>query len=221
MTLAIFDLDNTLLTGDSDHGWGEFLVEKKIVDGNAYRKANEKFYALYKQGKLDIYEYAAFSFEPLAAHTMEQLKVLHTEFMEAVIWPMIGKKALDLVETHRCLGHTLLVITATNSFITSPIVAAFGIDNLLATEPQIIDGRYVNKISGTPCFHKGKVDRLNTWLKKEGLGLEGSFFYSDSHNDLPLMERVEHPIAVDPDEVLAGIARERGWKIISLINQGT
>lgn len=218
MTLAIFDLDNTLLSGDSDHGWGEFLVKKKLVDEGTYREANQKFYDLYKKGKLDIYEYAAFSFEPLMAHTMEQLAELHDEFMDKVIAPMIGEKALSLVDEHRRLGHILLVITATNSFITRPIVSAFGIENLLATEPEIIDGRYVNKIQGIPCFHSGKVERLNSWLQDKEVTLDGSYFYSDSHNDLPLMEKVENPIAVDPDEKLLETAKKKGWKIISLLN---
>ncbi|MCK5070975.1 MAG: HAD family hydrolase [Desulfocapsa sp.] len=218
MTLAIFDLDNTLLSGDSDHGWGEFLVRKKLVDETAYKKANEKFYALYKLGKLDIYEYSAFSFRPLMEHSMEQLHELHCEFMKNVIRPMIGEKALSLVEKHRASGHELLVITATNSFITRPIVNAFGIENLLATEPRIVDGRYTNEIDGTPCFHSGKVKRLEHWLSDKELTLNGSFFYSDSHNDLPLMEKVDHPVAVDPDEILLQIAKERSWDIISLID---
>ena len=216
MTLAIFDLDNTLLSGDSDHGWGEFLVRKKIVDGKTYRRSNEKFYQKYQQGTLDIFEYSAFSFTPLAAHTMEELAVLHEEFMRDIICPMIGHKAKSLVERHRQKGHILLVITATNSFVTRPIVEAFGIENLLATEPEIVNGRYTKSIDGTPCFKEGKVTRLREWMAQNEYTLEGSFFYSDSHNDCPLMEQVDNPVAVDPDEQLEEIAKKRGWKIISL-----
>ncbi len=218
MTLAIFDLDNTLLTGDSDHGWGEFLVRKKLVDEKTYKTANERFYELYKVGKLDIYEYAAFSFQPLAEHSMDELQVLHREFMADVILPMIGAKAKALIENHQRSGHILLVITATNSFITRPIVKYLGIKNLLATEPKIINGRYTNQIDGTPCFHEGKVARLQKWIQQEGHSLDGSYFYSDSHNDLPLMEKVDTAIAVDPDKELAKIAKQRGWKIISLLD---
>ena len=218
MTLAIFDLDNTLLSGDSDHGWGNFLVRKKLVDEESYSSTNERFYELYKRGLLDIHEYSAFSFQPLTEHSMEELKKLHDEFMRDVILPMMGVKAKLLIQQHQQKGHILLVITATNSFITRPIVEAFGIDNLLATEPRVVNGRYTNKIEGIPCYHEGKVIRLQKWLKQEKLGLEGSFFYSDSHNDLPLMEIVETAIAVDPDEQLAEIAKQRGWKIISLLD---
>lgn len=217
MTLAIFDLDNTLLSGDSDHGWGEFLIGKNLVDKEIYKEANERFYELYTLGKLDIHEYATFSFQPLAARSMEELKNLHAEFMRDVIQPMIGKKAKALIRHHQEQGHVLLVITATNSFITRPIVEAFGIANLLATEPEIKNGRYTNKIQGTPCYQEGKVDRLQKWMEEHKFSLEGSYFYSDSHNDLPLMELVETAIAVDPDEKLAEIAKLKGWKIISLL----
>lgn len=218
MTLVIFDLDNTLLSGDSDFTWGEFLVKKKLVDEKSYKETNEKFYEQYKQGVLDIYEFCKFSFKPLAEHSMEELQELHNEFMEDVIRPMIGEKAKSLVEYHQQKGHVLLVITATNSFITRPIVEAFGIKNLLATEPKISNGRYVNVVEGTPCFHEGKVVRLMEWLEQEKLTLEGSVFYSDSYNDLPLMEKVDVPIAVDPDKKLELIAKQRGWKVISLLD---
>ncbi len=216
MTLAIFDLDNTLLSGDSDHGWGEFLVKKKLVDEGEYKKRNELFYQQYKQGNLDIFEYAAFSFRPLAEYSMKQLASLHEEFMLDVINPMIGIKAQNLVEQHRKKGHVLLVITATNSFVTRPIVDAFGIENLLATEPEVVDGRFVNSIDGIPCFKGGKVERLKDWMTRNKYTLDGSYFYSDSHNDYPLMAQVDNPVAVDPDPQLERIAKEKGWKIISL-----
>jgi len=216
MTLAIFDLDNTLLSGDSDYGWGQFLVRKKLVDEASYEAANLSFYEQYQLGTLDIFEYSAFSFKPLSECSMEQLRILHNEFMQEVIRPMMGDKAKSLVKQHQQQGHILMVITATNSFITRPIVEAFGIDNLLATDPKIVNGRYTTEIEGIPCFHEGKVRRLENWLAQNNVSLAGSCFYSDSHNDLPLMEIVETAIAVDPDEKLAAVARQRGWQIISL-----
>ncbi len=216
MALSIFDLDNTLLSGDSDHGWGQFLVDKKIVDGPSYEAANTRFYEQYKAGVLDIYEYCAFSFQPLVERSMAELHGLHDEFMREIIRPMMGDQAKELVSRHRTQGDTLMVITATNSFITAPIVEAFGIDNLLATDPKIVDGCYTTEIEGIPCFHEGKVRRLENWLQQNSTTLEGSCFYSDSINDLPLMEQVDTPVAVDPDDKLAEVARLRGWKVISL-----
>ena len=217
MALAIFDLDHTLLSGDSDHRWGDFLVKKNLVDGELYKRTNDKFYDQYKQGTLDIYKFAEFSFQALTEHSKETLAELHVEFMKDVISPMISEKARSLVNHHRQQGHVLLVITATNSFISRPIVDAFGIPHLLATEPKIVDGRYVNSIEGTPCFQEGKVKRLQEWLDQENFNLDGSYFYSDSHNDCPLMEQVTNAIAVDPDEQLKKIAKQKGWKIISLL----
>ncbi len=218
MTLAIFDLDNTLLSGDSDFEWGRFLVRKNLVDEEIYETANARFYEQYQRGELDIFEYSAFSFKPLADHSIQELHLLHREYMEEVIQPMIGNKAKSLVEKHRQRGHTLMVMTSTNSFITRPIVQAFNIAILLATEPKIINGRYTTEIEGIPCFKEGKVERLNNWLAQNNASLEGSFFYSDSYNDLPLLEQVESPIAVDPDKRLAALALQRGWQIISLLD---
>ncbi|RUM41360.1 MAG: HAD-IB family hydrolase [Desulfobulbus sp.] len=216
MTLAIFDLDNTLLSGDSDYGWGEFLVRKNIVDKHHYEAENLRFYELYKQGNLDIYEYSAFSFEPLTRFSMNDLQQLHEEFMDEVVRPMMGDKAKKLVQWHKDQGHTLLVITATNSFITRPIVKAFGIEHLLATDPKVVEGRFTTEIDGIPCFQDGKVKRLKKWLAANNESLTGSFFYSDSFNDLPLMEIVDHVIAVDPDEKLAEISARQGWTTLSL-----
>ncbi len=216
MTLAIFDLDNTLLDGDSDYGWGQFLVKKNYVDPVQYEAANVEFFRQYQKGELDIYEYCAFSFKPLAERSMDELQALHREFMETIVRPMITQKARDLVEQHRQQGHILLVMTSTNSFITRPIALEFGIEHLLATEPKIIDGRYTTEVDGIPCFHEGKVKRLELWLRSTGYSLSGSWFYSDSMNDLPLLEKVDHAVAVDPDEKLAQVAKKRGWKIISL-----
>jgi len=216
MTLAIFDLDNTLLGGDSDYEWGCFLVKKNLVDSAWYQTANLEFYEQYKQGSLDIFKFSAFSFKPLSEHSMETLQILHDEFMQTVIRPLISRKARDLVRHHKEQCHTLLVITATNSFITRPIVRAFGIDHLLATDPRIIDGRYTTEIEGIPCFQEGKVKRLEQWLRQNNQSLVGSYFYSDSHNDLPLMDLVEHAVAVDPDAKLTKVAGQRGWPVISL-----
>lgn len=216
MALALFDLDNTLLAGDSDYEWGRFLIRKGLVNEDYYEAENNRFYDQYKQGTLDIYEFSAFSFQPLAERSMEELHVLHGEFMQEVIEPMIGKPAQALVDKHKEQGDTAMVITATNSFITSPIARAFGIEHLLATEPKIVNNRYTREVDGIPCFHEGKVQRLENWLAEKKMSLQGSCFYSDSINDLPLLEKVDTPVAVDPDEKLAALARERGWKCISL-----
>ncbi|UOG93372.1 MAG: HAD-IB family hydrolase [Candidatus Thiothrix sulfatifontis] len=216
MTLALFDLDNTLLNGDSDYAWGQFLVSKGLVEREHYETANQYFYDQYKQGVLDIHEFAAFSFQPLSERSMAELAALHREFMISSVHPMITDAAQQLVEQHRRQGHTLVVITATNSFITRPIVEAFGIPHLLATEPKVMDGRYTREIVGVPCFQAGKVTRLQHWLENRAETLAGSYFYSDSRNDLPLLEMVDNPVAVDPDDTLRTIAQEKGWPIISL-----
>jgi HAD superfamily hydrolase (TIGR01490 family) len=216
MTLAIFDLDNTLIADDSDYLWGQFLVDKGIVDKDTYEQMNAKFYDDYKAGTLNIYEFLDFSLKPLTAHSVEQLHFWREQFINEIITPILLKPAQDLVNKHRAQGDTLLVITATNRFITAPIVALYGIDNLIATTPELIDNRYTGKIVGVPCFQGGKVTLLNEWLAQTGEILEGSYFYSDSHNDLPTLELVTHPIVVNPDAKLHQIAQERGWEIISL-----
>ncbi len=218
MTLALFDLDNTLLSGDSDYEWGQFLVRKNLVDKKAYEEANIRFYEQYKQGELDIYEWSAFTFKPLAERSMKALATLHKEYMQDVILPIMGDKAKATIKHHRQQGHTLIVITATNSFITRPIVEAFGIENLIATESKIVNGRYTTDVDGIPCFSTGKVERLTAWLTRNNESLEGSYFYSDSHNDLPLLEIVDHPIAVDPDGTLEAIAKQREWRITSFLD---
>ncbi len=216
MTLAIFDLDNTLLGGDSDYLWGRFLVERGIVDGVYYERENQRFYDEYKAGVLNIHEFLNFSLKPLAEHDPETLRRWHREFMASHIAPIMQPKARTLLERHRQQGHFLLIITATNHFVTAPIAEALGVDDLLATDPEFHDGCYTGRVSGIPCFREGKVQRLEAWLKTTGRNLAGSWFYSDSHNDLPLLEMVEHPVAVDPDETLEDHARTRGWEIISL-----
>ena len=219
MTLAIFDLDNTLLAGDSDHSWGEFLVQKKLVDGEEYRLANDHFYQDYKAGTLDIYAFLQFSLAVLTRHSPTELAALHAEFMQTHIEPMMLPKAKALLKEHRARGDYLLIITATNSFVTRPIADRLNVDDILATDPEIINGRYTGKSIGTPCFQGGKVIRLHEWLKTNDQQLAGAYFYSDSINDLPLLELVTNPVAVDPDERLEKIAKDKGWQIISLRGQ--
>ncbi|MDX9873275.1 MAG: HAD family hydrolase [Spongiibacteraceae bacterium] len=216
MRLAIFDLDNTLLNGDSDHAWGQFLVDKGVVDADVYREANDRFYHLYQRGELDIHAYLAFALEPLTQHPMEQLMQWHNEFMREVIAPMRLAKADALLAQHREQGDFLLIITATNDFVTRPIAESLGVDELLATTCELRNGSYTGRIVGTATFREGKVTRLQEWLQERGFSLEGSYFYSDSQNDLPLLEMVDHPVAVDPDPTLRALAEERGWPVISL-----
>ncbi|MGD9391222.1 MAG: HAD family hydrolase [Thioalkalispiraceae bacterium] len=216
MALAIFDLDNTLLKGDSDYEWGQFLARQGLVDKDSYERENHRFYNEYKAGTLDIFEFLEFSLRPLSEHRPETLNQLHEKFMAECIRPMITAASRSKIEEHRQADDILLIITATNRFVTGPIAAELGIDNLLATDPEIINGRYTGKVSGTPCFRDGKVERLESWLRQNGLNLADSYFYSDSHNDLPLLEKVTHPVAVDPDETLQQHAEMKGWPIISL-----
>ncbi len=216
MSLAIFDLDNTLIADDSDFLWGQFLVDRGIVDRNQYEQANARFYEDYKQGTLDIVEFLNFSLAPLAQHEAEQLFQWRSQFVEEIIRPILLQQAMDLVNRHREKGDTLLVITATNRFVTEPIVKLYGIENLLATTPEFVDGRYTGKFNGTPCYREGKVTLLREWLKNSGETLQDSWFYSDSHNDLPLLKLVTHPVAVDPDNTLRNFAEDEDWQIISL-----
>lgn len=216
MALAIFDLDNTLLGGDSDHAWGEFLVERRLVDADSYKQANDAFYQDYLRGELDVYAYQTFALEPLTRFSPEQLQQLHQQFMQTKIDPMMLDQAQALLQQHRDAGDFLLIITATNRFVTGPIAERLGVDDILATEAERIDGRYTGRLDGTPCFQEGKVERLNSWLQTNQHSLLGSYFYSDSRNDIPLLERVDHPVAVDADPVLIEHAQRLGWSIISL-----
>lgn len=216
MSLAIFDLDNTLLCGDSDHAWGEFLVEQQIVDPERYQQANDHFYQCYQSGTLDILEYLEFALKPLTEHSKAQLDDWHRQFMAEKVAPMRLAKADALLAKHRQAGDTLLIITATNRFVTGPIATALGVEHILATDPEFDGQRYTGKVSGTPCFQEGKVIRLQGWLQEQQKELGGSYFYSDSHNDLPLLEQVDKPVAVNPDEQLSQIAEQKGWPIISL-----
>lgn len=219
MNIALFDLDNTLLAGDSDFQWGQFLIAKGLLDKAVHHDRNVAFYEDYKQGKLDIVAFLAFQLKPLSEHKRQYLDTLHQEFMATVIRPMITQKARDLVEHHRNSGDMLMVITATNSFVTRPIAKEFGIDLLIGTDPEEINGEFTGNFVGTPSFQKGKVTRLLAWLAEEGKTLESfpvSYFYSDSHNDLPLMKLVTNPVAVDADPTLSEYAQTHGWPLISL-----
>ncbi|WP_455365921.1 histidinol-phosphatase, partial [Kaarinaea lacus] len=207
---------NTLLAGDSDYLWGEFLVEQGLVDGDEYRRENDRFYEEYKAGTLDIYEFLAFSLKPLSEHDVDYLQRLHQQFMEEKIRPIMLSAAFILIEEHKRANATPLIITATNRFVTEPIAREFGVDTIIATEPEFLNNRYTGRVAGTPCFQHGKVERLNQWLQETGLSLKESWFYSDSHNDIPLLSMVNHPVAVDPDQALQQHAEQHGWDIISL-----
>lgn len=215
MTLAIFDLDNTLLNGDSDHAWTQFLVNQGVVPADEFNEANDYFYKQYTQGNLNIDEYLKFCLAPLAQHSKTQLDQWHQQFMAEYILPMQQTQADALLTKHRAEGHYLLIITATNKFVTGPIAAHLDVDHILATEPEFCDGQYTGRVEGTPCFQEGKVTRLHEWLEETGNTLKGSYFYSDSHNDLPLLKLVDNPVAVDADEQLTRYAQEHNWPIIS------
>lgn len=216
MSLAIFDLDSTLIAGDSDHLWGVFLCERGLVDGSDFARCNEQFYRDYQAGNLDIDAYLRFALAPLAGQPPELLAAWHREFMHSKIEPIMLPRAEQLIADHRARGDELIIVTATNAFITRPIASALGIEHLLACEAEIVDGRYTGNPVGIPSYHEGKVTRLLAWSKEHGVALEGAWFYSDSHNDLPLLERVDNPVVVDPDATLREHARTRGWPIISL-----
>jgi len=216
VSLAIFDLDNTLIGGDSDHLWGEFLAEKGVVDGTFYKQENDRFYQEYKAGTLDIMAFLQFSLKALADNSMQDLKIWRDEFMQNHIERLMLPKSFELLEKHRKQGDYLLIITATNRFVTELIAEKLGVDDLLATDPEEVDGRFTGKVAGTPCFRAGKVERLNAWLDTNHHDLKDSWFYSDSYNDLPLLEIVDHPVVVDADDALTAHAKKQGWPIMSL-----
>lgn len=217
--LALFDLDNTLLAGDSDYNWSLFLIEEGLLDAKTHHDRNEQFYLDYKNGCLDIYAFLKFQLQPLAQHPKAFLDQLHLKYMEKVIRPMMTEKAQALVNQHKSNGDLCIVITATNSFVTKPIATAYGIEHLIGTDPEMVDGEYTGGVSGVPSFQEGKVTRLNQWLAERGLSLADfntSYFYSDSHNDLPLMKLVSNPVAVDADATLLAYAQQQGWPCITL-----
>lgn len=215
-TLAIFDLDNTLLGGDSDHAWGEFLIEQGLVDAAAHRTTNDGFYQDYSSGSLDIVAYLKFVLGSIANQTTAQVDELHADFMRSTIESMWLPKAEALLEQHRDNGDYLLIITATSDFITAPIAKKLGVDDILASNAEIINGKYTGKHTGTPCFKEGKVTRLNDWLSDKNFDLDKAWFYSDSHNDIPLLKAVGQPVVVDGDEKLLDYAKAEGWRCISL-----
>lgn len=219
MKLALFDLDNTLLPIDSDHGWSQFLIDLGVLDRQAFESRNNQFYEQYKAGILDIYEFLDFQLLPLKNHPRKQLDQWHEQFMDQVIRPNIKPSALDLVTKHRDAGELCMVITATNSFITKPIVKEFGIEELIATEPEVVDGEFTGRVTGEPSFRDGKVTRITEWMKQRNQSwdsFEGITFYSDSINDLPLLEKATAPVAANPDEKLLAIAKARNWPVLEL-----
>ena len=216
MTLAIFDLDHTLINGDSDHLWGEYMIAQGIVDEQAYRERNDAFYLDYQRGTLDNEIYLAFALEPLTHYSLDELYAWREDYVENWIKPLVAPGTAALLDSHRMRNHELLIISATNLFVSEPIGELLGVDTVLATEPEIIDGRYTGRFLGTPTYQQGKVTALREWLGERAGELASSYFYSDSLNDLALLEEVSHPVAVDPDDDLKAIAEARNWKIIDL-----
>lgn len=215
MAIALFDLDETLLAGDSDYLWGQHLVKIGAVDGDFYERTNRQFYEQYKQGTLDIFEFSRFAFRPLGELPLQKLKQWRNEFIEQKIKPIMLPKGIELIEQHRKAGDKLVIITSTNRFVTEPIAALYDVHQLIAAEPEMVNGNYTGELKA-PCFAKHKVDRLNEWIELSGNNLSDSLAYSDSHNDIPLLEVVTRPIAVDPDEKLKAHALHNDWEIISL-----
>ena len=217
MNLALFDLDNTLLAGDSDFEWAQFLIEQGVLDREIYEARNQEFYDQYKKGTLDIYEFLDFQLKPLARYPRRQLDEWHRSYMQAKIMPMMRETARALVARHAT--DLCAVVTATNSFVTAPIAREFGIEYLVATEPAQDGGEFTGGVAGLPCFRDGKIVRVEAWLAARGQRIdafERSFFYSDSLNDLPLLARVSDPVAVDPDATLRAHALAHGWPVMSL-----
>ena len=219
MRLVLFDLDNTLLGGDSDFEWAQFLIEQGVLDREVYEAKNQQFYDQYKAGTLDIHAFLDFQLKPLSRHPRTQLDVWHAQYMLQKIKPIILPKAIELVARHALDADLMAIVTATNSFVTAPIAEEFGIENLIATEPEQVNSQFTGNIIGVPSFREGKVTRLDAWLQARGLNWQSimeSWFYSDSLNDLPLLERVTYPVAVDPDPILRAHADKQGWPVISL-----
>jgi len=219
VNLALFDLDNTLLSGDSDFEWSQFLMEQGVLDRELFEAKNLTFYEQYKAGTLDIHEFLDFQLKPLSRHSRKVLDTWHEEFMRRKVRPMMGEQARQLVAKHKAAGDVCMIITATNSFVTAPIAREFGVAHLIATDPEALEGEFTGRVAGVPSFREGKVVRMENWLQERGWTW-GSFaetwFYSDSLNDLPLLSKVKHPVAVDPDPTLRTHAEQQGWTVISL-----
>ncbi|MDX2220268.1 MAG: HAD family hydrolase [Burkholderiales bacterium] len=217
MNLALFDLDNTLLAGDSDYAWSQFLIREGVLDREAFEARNEAYYDQYKAGTLDIFDYLAFQSTPLVGRSAEELEGWHARYMDQVVRPMILPKARELLASHS--GDLCAIVTATNDFITAPIAQALRVDHLIASELERGPAGFTGRGTGTPAFQSGKIVRVKQWLAGMGHELSSfgrSSFYSDSHNDIPLLEAVTHPVAVDPDATLLAHARGRGWPVLSL-----
>ena len=221
-TVAFFDLDHTLLPADSDHGWGAFLVANAYVDADYYQRKNDEFYGHYQAGTLDIAEYCAFSFQVLADNDMATLRRWHAQFMAQTITPVIRPEAIALVQKHKDAGHIPVLISATNEFVITPIGVALGFEHIIGTTPELIDGRYTGRVTGTPSFREGKITRVQAWLSEQWHAdlndLTGCFFYSDSINDLPLLEKVAFPVATNPDTRLTELALARQWPVLQLFH---
>ena len=221
--LTLFDLDNTLLSGDSDYGWGQFAVRHRLVDPESYERCNAEFYAAYRAGTLDQRAYLEFCLDPLARRSVAELDEWHRRFMAESIEPMMTRAGRALVEERLAAGDLVAIVTSTNTFITGPIARAYGIEHLIASEAGFDAGRYTGKLVGIPAFREGKVTRVSEWLSSRGQQLADfseTWFFSDSTNDLPLLETVTHPVAVDPDPALEELARQRRWPVISLRDPG-
>ena len=219
MKLALFDLDNTLLNGDSDFEWSQFLIRIGVLDRELFAAQNLRFYEQYKAGTLDIHEFLDFQLKPLSRHPRSTLDTWHRQFMRESVLPMVTRASRELVARHQAANDVCVIITATNSFVTAPIAREFGVGHLIATEPEHKDGEFTGRVAGVPSFREGKITRLNQWLTARGWMLDSfaeSTFYSDSHNDLPLLEIVRNPVAANPDETLRAHAELHGWPIINL-----
>ncbi|MDX8378469.1 MAG: HAD family hydrolase [Gallionella sp.] len=219
MNLALFDLDNTLLVGDSDFEWAQFLIRIGALDRELFEAKNFDFYEQYKSGTLDIHEFLDFQLKPLSCHSRKTLDEWHQQFMRESVIPMFTQSGRDLVKHHLDAGDVCVIITATNSFVTAPIAREFGVEHLIATEPEHNAGEFTGRVVDVPCFREGKITRLNRWLSARGWTLdsfENSTFYSDSQNDLPLLCQVKHPVAANPDDILREHALQQGWDIIDL-----
>ncbi|TAJ76406.1 MAG: HAD family hydrolase [Gallionellaceae bacterium] len=219
MKLALFDLDNTLLSGDSDFEWSQFLIEQGVLDRELFEAKNLTFYEQYKAGVLDIHEFLDFQLKPLSRHSRKVLDAWHEDFMRIKVRPMMGAAARELVAKHRDAGDVCVIITATNSFVTAPIAREFGVPHLIGTDPEQINGEFTGNVAGVPSFREGKITRLESWMAERGWtwgSFEDTTFYSDSLNDLPLLAKVKKPVAVDPDATLRKHAEQQGWPVISL-----
>lgn len=215
-TYSLFDLDNTLLNGDSDHAWGVFLADNEVVNSKTFREKNEAYYQDYVNGTLDIYAYHAFSLEPLVQNSRTKMEAMRAQFLQDIIRPMITTAAKELVQEHKDKGHHCIIITATNSFVTRPIADIFQVEHLIATEPEVVDGQFTGRLNGLPCFQEGKITRFEQWLESRGLcrdTIDHIYAYSDSMNDLPLLQMADSPHAVNPDQRLEKHAKEHHWPI--------